>query len=55
MNTTEKELNIYIKMAAEYDYRVVSLIVENRHGNENVHEVPEAALEAMKNRFVVQL
>lgn len=47
-NTTEKELNTYLRMAKANDYRVVSLVVENRHGNRSVHDVPEATLEAMK-------
>jgi predicted kinase len=54
-NTTQKELNTYINMANDNGYRVMSLIVENRHGNTNEHNVPAATLEAMRNRFVVQL
>lgn len=38
-NTSEKELNIYIKLAEKYDYKIVSLIVENRHGCSDVHSV----------------
>lgn len=54
-STTTKELRPYIKMAEAHDYRVVSLIVENRHGNTNIHDVPDEALERMENRFKVQL
>lgn len=54
-NTTEKEMQVYFDMAKEYDYRVVSLIVENRHGNINIHDVPDNKLELMKQRFDIKL
>lgn len=54
-NTTEKELKPYLDMAANAGYRVRSLIVENRHGNESIHNVPTASLEKMKARFSVKL
>jgi tRNA uridine 5-carbamoylmethylation protein Kti12 len=53
--TTEKELEPYLKLAKKYDYQVVSLIVENRHGNKSVHNVPEETLLRMKNRFSIKL
>lgn len=54
-STTQKELNPYLEMAKAYDYRVISLVVENRHGNSNIHEVPENSLKRMENRFSVKL
>ena len=54
-STTEKELKPYYDLAEKYDYKVVSLIVENRHGSKNVHNVPDEKLEQMKNRFSVKL
>jgi hypothetical protein len=45
----------YFKLAEKYGYKVVSLIVENRHGGKNVHGVPEDKLEIMKNRFEIKL
>ena len=39
----------------KYGYEVFSIIVENRHGGTNVHNVPEDKLEIMKNRFEVKL
>jgi hypothetical protein len=45
----------YFKMAERYNYRVHTVIVENRHGNENVHGVPEDKLQQMKNRFQIKL
>jgi len=54
-NTTEKEMQIYFDMAEEFEYQVVSLIVENRHGNINIHGVPADKLELMKQRFDIKL
>jgi len=53
--TREKELKPYLDSAAEHGYRVVSLIVENRHGNKSVHDVPDETVEKMRNRFSVKL
>lgn len=39
-STTEKEIKPYIELAIEFDYNIVSLVVENRHGNTDVHNVP---------------
>jgi NEDD4-binding protein 2 len=54
-STTEKELEPYLKLAEKYDYKVVSLIVENRHGNKSVHNVPDETMEKMRNRFEIKL
>jgi len=54
-STTQKELNDYYKLANKYNYRVVSMIIENRHGGVNTHGVPDEALERMYNRFHIQL
>jgi predicted kinase len=53
--TQEWEMDIYFDMAKRYNYRVHSVIVENRHGNQNVHDVPEDKLQQMKNRFQIKL
>jgi len=53
--TTEKEIKPYQELAQQYGYRFVSLIVENRHGNSSVHNVPDETMEKMKNRFTVKL
>jgi hypothetical protein len=39
----------------QYGYKVVSLIVENRHGSKNVHDCPEETVERMRNRFEISL
>jgi predicted kinase len=53
--TQEWEMEAYYKLAETYGYRVFSLIVENRHGGENLHNVPEDKIEAMRNRFEIKL
>jgi len=53
--TQEWEMAPYYKLAETYGYRVFSLIVENRHGGENLHNVPEDKIEAMRERFEVKL
>jgi hypothetical protein len=45
----------YYQLANQYDYRVFSIIVENRHGGVNEHGVPEDKLQIMKDRFEVKL
>jgi predicted kinase len=53
--TQEWEMQPYYDLAAKYGYQVHSLIVENRHGGVNSHNVPEEKLEIMKQRFEVKL
>lgn len=53
--TTERELKPYLALAKKYGYDVVSLVVENRHGNDSVHNVPEEAITKMEARFSVKL
>lgn len=54
-STTEREVAVYAEIAKETGANFVSLIVENRHGGVNQHNVPEANIEKMKNRFSVKL
>jgi predicted kinase len=53
--TTEKEIKPYKELAEKYNYRFVSLIVENRHGNESIHNVPSETIDKMINRFTLKL
>jgi len=53
--TQEWEMEPYYKMAKKYGYQVHSVIVENRHGGVNQHNVPEDKLQQMKDRFQVKL
>jgi predicted kinase len=53
--TQEWEMEPYYKLAETYGYRVFSLIVENRHGGENIHGAPADKIQVMKDRFEVKL
>jgi predicted kinase len=53
--TQEWEMEPYFKLAEENGYKVFTIIVENRHGNTNEHNVPEDKIEQMKNRFNIKL
>ena len=53
--TQEWEMEDYFQLAEKYGYKVVSLIVENRHGGKNVHGVPDDKIEIMRNRFEIKL
>jgi len=53
--TIESEFEPYYKLAKRYGYRVYSIIVENRHGNMNEHNVPKETIKKMNDRFDVKL
>ncbi len=53
--TQEWEMKPYYELAEKYGYTVFSLIVENRHGGTNSHNVPEDVLTTMENRFEIKL
>jgi hypothetical protein len=53
--TQEWEIKPYVDLAEKYGYTVFTIIVENRHGGVNVHNVPEETLNAMLNRFETKL
>ena len=53
--TQEWEMEPYFEMAKRYRYRIHTLIVENRHGSKNIHDVPDEKLVQMKNRFEISL
>lgn len=53
--TQEWEMEAYFELAKKYGYRVYSLIVENRHGGVNEHNVPEDKVEQMRKRFQIKL
>lgn len=50
-STSEKELKPYLYLAAENGYRVISLVVENRHGNDSIHSVPQETRDAQERRL----
>ena len=45
-NVKQKDLNVYLDLANKYGYRIVSLVVENRHGNDSVHDVAQSRRES---------
>jgi predicted kinase len=53
--TQEWEMEPYFKLAEQYEYKVFSFIIENRHGGKNVHGVPDEKIEQMKSRFNIKL
>jgi hypothetical protein len=56
-NTSCEEWTIepYQKLAEDNGYTFISLIVENRHDGQNIHNVPEQTIERMKRKFHVKL
>ena len=50
-STTEKELKPYLTLAEEFGYQVISLVVENRHGNDSIHEVPQHIRDQQEKRL----
>jgi len=53
--TQEWEMEPYIEMSKEFGFTIFTLIVENRHGGVNQHDVPDEVLDKMKNRFEIKL
>ena len=53
--TQEWEMKPYLEWAEDFNYKVFSLIVENRHSGVNEHNVPEEVLNKMKDRFEIKL
>ncbi len=49
------EIEPYLKMAAEYDYRVHVVTVENYHGNFNIHDITQEQLQKMAEKYKVKL
>lgn len=54
-STTERELKPYYDLARQFNYRVFSVIVENRALTKNIHNVPNETIEKMKDRFDIRL
>ena len=52
---TEWEMEPYFEMAKKHGYKIFTIIVENRHGSKNIHDVPEKNIEKQKSRFNIKL
>ncbi len=53
--TQEWEMQAYYDLAKKYGYKVHSIVVENRHGGVNEHNVPQETLDKMRERFEIKL
>ena len=53
--STDEDVDRYRALADKYGFIVVSLIVENRHGGKNVHDVPQEVIDEMRTIFSVKL
>jgi 2',3'-cyclic-nucleotide 3'-phosphodiesterase/NEDD4-binding protein 2 len=49
--TSQKDMDAYIQFAEEYHYRLVSFVLENRHGNKDIHNVPEKTLQIQETKI----
>jgi len=47
--TREKDVKLYTEKAEFWGYKIVSLVVENRHGNKSVHGIPNHILAKQGN------
>lgn len=50
--TTERELEKYLDLAKNFGYTAFVIVVENRHGGNNVHGVTTDKIELMKKRLM---
>jgi 2',3'-cyclic-nucleotide 3'-phosphodiesterase/NEDD4-binding protein 2 len=50
-STKDSDFNFYIEEAKKRNIVVFSLVLENRHGNKNIHNVPEHVLERQKENI----
>ena len=53
--TEEWEMEPYFEIATMYNYRVHTIIVENRHGGSNIHGCPSEKIKIMEERFKIKL
>lgn len=52
---TARSMRNYRKLAEKYGYAVAYVVVENRRGGVNIHNVPQEALDGMRASFQVEL
>ena len=53
--TSQKEVKEYQDLAKKLNVKFVSVILENRHNGESIHNVPISSIEKMKKRFHIKL
>ena len=49
------EMQPYIDLAAKYGYNLYTIVIENRHGSDSVHDVPEQSIVNQRERFEIVL
>jgi len=54
-SVTEWEVATYADIAMLAGANFVSMIVENYHGNKNIHNCPDEKVQQMKRKFYIQL
>lgn len=54
-NTKPSDYKFYVDAAAERNVRVVFVVLEKRHTNENIHSVPSVAIERQYNNLMSDL
>jgi predicted kinase len=50
-----KSMRSYRKLAEQYGYRITYIVVENRRGGVNIHDVPANVLDSMRSAFQIEL
>ena len=53
--TLDWELDTYFKLAAEFNYNLFVVTVENHHKNKNTHGVSDEQLQKMAEKYKVKL
>jgi predicted kinase len=53
--TMDWETETYFGLAKQHNYRIFVITVENYHGYENVHDIPEEQIEKMRSKYRVKL
>jgi hypothetical protein len=51
----DRELQAYYDLATKHNYQVTSLIIENRHGSDSIHDVPSDVIQRMRSSFSIKL
>ena len=51
----EWEMQPYFDLAEKYGYNVCTIIIENRHKSNSVHDVPKDTIKAQRDRFEIVL
>lgn len=49
------EMQPYFELAEKYGAQIVTMVIENRHGNKSDHGVPDEIMQRMSERFEVKL